>query len=216
MIAGLLSVEMTQMQGLTGPPEDANWLQHLCERLCDGSGSDWRQFRHSNRGLRVVTFNLDEIVEMAIANTVGRVYKDCDADQALQIAREFGVIHLHGTLTPSAGLEPEWLQAAGERLDFSPEPRCETGKERLAAARAAVQEAEVVCFLGFGYHRSNLERLQATSGVANNAANTVFGSAFGVPDGTRDWIEAKVPGIRLGDPTDTCVDVLDRFFVFRD
>ena len=32
----------------------------------------------------------------------------------------------------------------------------------------------------------------------------------------QDGIGAKIPGISLGNASQTCADVLDRFFVFRD
>jgi hypothetical protein len=213
IIAALMFLELTQRRAVEGPPEDLDWLQLLAERLRDGSGSDSRGFLDANRGLRIVTFNFDSLIERSIANTVSRLFKDCDPHTAEEVASGFEIIHLHGKLPPPTSLEPEWITEAAEQITLLPPPPEALDSGVSGAARRAIREASVVCFLGFGYHRSNRARL----GINGSANGTdFFGSAFGVPDGPREWIEHRVPGIRLGTRDDGCAEVLDQFYVFRD
>lgn len=216
MFAALMHVELEQIEIRGRAPEDHDWLRVLAERLRDGSGSDWRQFHHVNRGLRIVTFNIDSLLQTAIANTVRRLFKDCDEEAAADMAGRFDIIHVHGRLPAANVLEPEWVATASEGIHLSRNGAGDADGGPMAAARSAIREAEVVCFLGFGYHRTNLDRLAVAEAVRSKAPNAVFGSALDVPDGLREWITGKVPGIRLADRNETCVDVLDRFYVFRD
>jgi len=216
MFAALMHVELEQIEIRGQAPEDHDWLRLLAERLRDGSGSDWQQFHHVNRGLRIVTFNIDSLLETAIANTVKRLFKNCDEEAAADVARQFEIIHVHGRLPAANVLEPEWVKNASEGIHLSRNGAGDADGGPMAAARSAIRESEVVCFLGFGYHRTNLDRLGVADAVRSKAPNAVFGSALGVPDGLREWIAGKVPGIRLADRSETCADVLDRFYVFRD
>ena len=46
----------------------------------------------------------------------------------------------------------------------------------MEAAIEALNDAETICFLGFGYHPLNVERLR----VQNSAGRSVFGTAQGL------------------------------------
>jgi hypothetical protein len=51
--------------------------------------------------------------------------------------------------------------------------------EALRRARDLISHAEVVCFLGFGYHPRNIERL-GVAGVAEDAL--IYGSTYGMTE----------------------------------
>jgi hypothetical protein len=88
--------------------------------------------------------------------------------------------------------------------------------EIVTRAQKRVADATVVCFLGFGYHPDNLQRLGVATTIPNDSYHFAFGSACNLDDGYKLWIKDRVPAINLGDRHENCLQVLKRFHVFRD
>jgi hypothetical protein len=79
-------------------------------------------------------------------------------------------------------------------------------------ARETLRQADVVCFVGFGYHPDSLHRLGFPD-VARD--RQVYGTAYKVPLGRRLEIANAIPGISLGERDEGIVEFFDRLGVLR-
>ena len=62
--------------------------------------------------------------------------------------------------------------------------------DAFSAARDKLSEASVVCFLGFGYHRTNLQRLRIPEIIEGK---TIYGSMYGIGEGDKQRIMDLLP-----------------------
>lgn len=224
VIACLMADSM--VRGKSGEPE--LWLDYIIRRMYQGAPT-FEAFMEGNQSVRFVTFNFDTYIEARLRTALISIYRrtfgECEQFLALN-----SVEHVHGRLPelpahidkgnpfsePISGqVLQEWITWASEaapniNVVFDP-----LEQARLDRARAAVQQARVVCFLGFGYHDDNLKRLGIPE--TTSSSRYVFGSAFGLREGEKARIARRfLGGIKFGETTDTCIDVLGRFDVFVD
>ena len=165
------------------------------ERATSWRDRDWYGYLfHELRGdvdhfgsnkLTIITFNFDRSFERRLFLSIQKSY-GIDADAAGRLSGSIRVLHVHGNLGG-----PAWL---GERRQDSREyaPAASAEQRQFLATHAVklihdeidvnvleeahrhLQTAEVVCFLGLGYHPTNLDRLRVT-----DLAQSVRGTALG-------------------------------------
>ena len=165
----------------------SDWYQYLFERL----STTFDEFRQNK--LAIITFNYDRSLEhyllVALRNTYGRDIDECiDVLRAIPIVHVYGQLSRHpypfdkGSLAYRTGGDEYFAAvnaAAGISLLHEAEPA-------LDQAKALLDGAERVCFLGFGYHPTNVERLR----LLNSArSRSVFGTARGLIGGEIDAVE---------------------------
>lgn len=131
----------------------SDWYQYLFERL----STTFDEFRQNK--LAIITFNYDRSLEhyllVALRNTYGRDIDECiDVLRAIPIVHVYGQLSRHpypfdkGSLAYRTGGDEYFAAvnaAAGISLLHEAEPA-------LDQAKALLDGAERVCFLGFGYH----------------------------------------------------------------
>jgi len=124
--------------------------------------------------LKIITYNYDRSIEYALVRSLRERFQLTLEQCALALDR-IGPIHLHGQLgfmpgfartnanivpyggNPSGITDDECATAARSiRIIHEPKPT----DEAFIRARVAISEAERVVFLGFGFARRNVERLQ--------------------------------------------------------
>jgi hypothetical protein len=126
--------------------------------------------------LTVVTFNYERSLEQAIFRALITKFPDATREQCRTAMDCIGPIHLHGQLgslkqVPFGGgdegpTDSDFATAAGAiKIVHEPTPN----DEGFMRARDAIGSAERVIFLGFGYARSNIERLQLHNCLSKNA-----------------------------------------------
>jgi hypothetical protein len=142
---------------------DNNWLRYLYNNL----NTSFDEFGQNQ--LSIVTFNYDRSVEHFFFTSLKYTYGK--ADKEIQhVLKEIPIIHLHGRLGflpwQSADGRPYvsqivkgTLEAAVEGIKIIHEDIKDGRDGDFEQAKALMNEAERVCFLGFGYNRTNLERL---------------------------------------------------------
>jgi hypothetical protein len=87
----------------------------------------------------------------------------------------------------------------------------------IEKARDALRNAHLICFLGFGYHPGNLNRLDITNTIKDDSSRQlVFGSAYHLAPGEINRIEGKFKKIELGSYHCHCLNALKEFYMFRD
>ena len=193
-------------------PTRDDWLAAVIEEMWMGAPtfSDFLQ-----NHVRFVTFNFDAVIEEKINRAVRAIYRSAEVQQA-QLEDKFRVIHVHGKLPPIEGVSVEWMDPAASAINVVHDAN--VNADEVAAALNAIRWANVICFLGFGYHKSNLQRLRLPDLLAGREGTVhVFGSAKDLTQGEMERVQRRLNRqIMLGDSTHGCRDFLAAFDVFRD
>jgi hypothetical protein len=148
--------------------EDTDWCRYLFARMAPRNRADFG----SNR-LKIVTFNFDRSFEWRLARMLHGTYDGMTAEEATDLAASIGIVHIHGQLAGDPpSLAPDFTDtrehpptaeevlACIDQIRLSSEP---AAGPQIDRAREWLQEAEVVCFLGFGFNTENLDKLNASS-----------------------------------------------------
>lgn len=150
-----------EMNNLSSTKDD-HWYQYLWNQLAESWDSLRQEF------LAIVTFNYDRSLEYflleAMQSSFGKSESDC-VNQLLQIP----IFHVYGSLGEPAFLassgrpyEPtitkSTLATAMSGIRVIPEQR--QHDETFERAIDLLKKSSVICFLGFGYDRLNMNRLR--------------------------------------------------------
>jgi len=173
---------------------DPGWYQMLFSAL------GWSSLKAGLGGLAlsnltIVTFNYDRSLEHYLATALSHSYNVPRHECAAKLLQAAPVHHVYGMLggypvNPRVGreyteqlLDPADIQQAAGGISIVHEGSW--NDEAFSLARDALREAEVVCFLGFGYAEINLERLtrrKVVGGVPKRVMTDghceVFGTAL--------------------------------------
>jgi hypothetical protein len=175
-IAGAL-LPRERIEHLFSPPRGQNWYEYLFRKM----NAHFDEFRQN--ALSIVTFNYDRSLEdyllTALRNSYGRPFKEC-AEQV----RHIPIIHVYGQL----GQHPELTDGPAVAYGRDAGPPVivqaadgikiihEAASDAFAHAHKVISEAQRLCFIGFGYDSTNLERLLSNA----RKPTDVCGSAVGV------------------------------------
>jgi hypothetical protein len=173
-----------------------NWYRYLYNKMATESFKDFQ-----NNQISIITFNYDRSIEhfffTSIKSDYGKTESECAA-----LLEHLPLVHVHGSLgslpwqskegrSYSPDLTVQTVEAAmngikiiSEAADDSPE---------LDIARELIRNAEMIYFLGFGYHPTNLRRLhpELFQGKA------VLGTAFKLGDSGRTELGKRCSFLRL-------------------
>jgi hypothetical protein len=148
-------------QHLFSPDKDS-WYEYLFNQL------NTRFDDFDKNQLSILTFNYDRSLEHFLLTALSNSYNK-PVNECVKKLKSIPIIHLHGDLgglphlddTMARFYEPkvtmDTVKVASGRIKIIHEG---TGREQqLEEARVILQESEIICFLGFGFHPLNLERL---------------------------------------------------------
>ena len=189
---------------LWGGPD--NWYEHLWDRLGPTLMDDVAQSQ-----LSIITFNYDRSLEHYLFTALRNAY-NISADDAARYLREvIRIVHVHGKLgelpfvdgVSTRSYQPadpaslkDAAVAAAKTIKIVHEG-AHTDPE-FVQARQLVAQAEVVCFLGFGYLKANVERLEIAKlpkGIP------IFGTCYGLMEGEQALANGLMRNqLRLGNP----------------
>jgi hypothetical protein len=141
-----------------------NWYQHLFQEI---AADRWGNLDFRN--LSIVTFNYDRSLENYLLGALMHSYGK-SSDEVVEKLGELRVMHIYGTLggalpgSPNyipygSPVTPENVSIAAAAIKVIPEGRADD--DQLRAAQNALYCAEAICFLGFSFDETNLERLNA-------------------------------------------------------
>ena len=167
---------------------EPRWYEYLWGRLT--ADADGRAFG-SNK-LSIVTFNYDRSLEQFLYTAMEETYPS-DADRLWK--NTVPICHVHGQLG-------EYSPGASNHRDYQQE----FGLGELRRARDAIrivsdadapstlgmvwnrlEHAEIVCFLGFDYHLSNMSKLNEGDALLSRP-KTIYGTTMGVGEARRERI----------------------------
>ncbi len=149
---------------LGGEGED-QWYEYLYNKL----GGSFAEFFQNK--LSVITFNYDRSLEYYLFTALKNDYNEPDGECRRAI-EQLSIVHVHGKL----GYLP-WQSDDGRPYEPTEEPDLigEAAKgirivhegakedEELVRAKKIIRDAKVICFLGFGYLKDNIERISPGS-----------------------------------------------------
>ena len=155
------------------------WYEYLFNQM----GARRDEFP-SNR-LSIVTFNYDRSLEYFLFTALKNAYGASD-QEVLDLLKSIPIIHVYGQLG-----KPDFLASDGRaytqevNLDAINKciaeikiiPELSQESDELTQAQELIKQAKVLCFLGFGYHPTNVERLHVNETFVGER---LLGSAHGL------------------------------------
>lgn len=177
IVAALIPYEAES--NLNRSPDKPHWYEYLFQRLCPNR----KEFESST--LSIITFNYDRSLEhflfRSLRSSFGLSDKDCKP-----LLQTVPVVHVHGQLgaldyISSDGrpyqpdLSPQVIKKYAQEIKIVSEGKPDT--PQFARAHEIISRAGVIFFLGFGYHKNNVERLHLDKA---KKTTKVFGCVYGM------------------------------------
>lgn len=144
------------------PPHNSGWYQYLFNRLIPENGNSLDE-----NNLSIITFNYDRSLETYLYNVFQSRFS-LSEELALKELRKIPIIHVHGILGEfpkypyQLKYTPEELLKISEAIKIIHEikdGKAKFSNDHFREAHKAIEQAEKVYFLGFGFHYDNVRRL---------------------------------------------------------
>jgi hypothetical protein len=172
--------------------ERLHWYEYLFNQM----STSLEEFRSSQ--LSVVTFNYDRSLEHFLFLALKHSYGLSDEECAEQL-KAVPIVHVYGTLGGclhsddgsrpyEPTVTPDVVKQCTSAIKIVHEGT--TDDPELATAHDLLMAANVICFLGFGYHPANVERLKLDMLPTGKIA---LGSAYGIKTAERNRIIRYLP-----------------------
>lgn len=152
------------------------------------------------RNAAFVVFNYDRCVEHFLFNAV-RGYFHVDDQRAAKALSSIKFIHPYGSIGPlrwqsqndyleyGADASPDGVLAAASRVRLFTEGMSDSNL--VAEIHAAIDAAERIVFLGFAYHKQNVDLISVKT---RGAFVRVYGTAFGMSEYDLEAVEGNLRG----------------------
>ncbi len=160
---------------------NSHWYAYLFQKLSATPET------FENNKISIITFNYDRSLEHFLFIAIKYSYGLSDTNAA-KLVRTIPIIHLHGDLGKLPVLDgtgrpyeptisPSILRQCISDIKIIHEDVSANGQ--FVEAQKLIKDASRICFLGFGFHPVNLERLwiKTTEGQRD-----IYGSAYGMPE----------------------------------
>ncbi len=166
------------------PWPQLRWIDELFQKM------DCAPDKLSQNHVKFITFNYDRSLEYYFLKALRTTYGMSEQDAATSV-EAIPIVHIHGQLgqphfqspdgrgyTPEVTLEAlkravEGMRIVYQQLDDAPE---------IQSAHEYIEEAQILCFLGFGYHPDSIRRLAVNEHFAGEA---LLGTCFGLEKNER-------------------------------
>jgi hypothetical protein len=197
----LLRLEKTD--AIFGGHIEGNWYDYLFGILSDGTSFD----ELDKNKLSIITFNYDRSFEHYLFIALKNSYKKSNEECAEKLSK-IPIIHVHGKLgdlewqTSATGEPPVpydsnaesgHILSAAKNMKIIPENKVDT--EEFIHARKLILGAQLLFFLGFGYHPMNLRRL-GMEYMEKKQPVTVQGTCLGLSKERDDKVKRLYPFLR--------------------
>jgi len=167
-VAMVIPIMMSEkMEMLRGISNDDHWYQYLYRQMDTEKLEDFAKNK-----LRIATFNYDRSLEQFLFRALVTTY-DAQPRFVAEVLQRIPICHLHGSLGQLPQLSKDGGRKYDPTLTIEEVEKCaekvkiisDVG-EHLAAfemVREWLNDVDQVIFLGFGYHRANIDRLRLLS-----------------------------------------------------
>lgn len=207
--ATLVPIEEPEMAHREG-----DWYRHLFNQLSENLDAG------KKARLTILTFNYDRSLDFYLHTAFKHSYKWSD-DETRQRMANLEIVHMHGSLSPLPWEQVkgkasrdygdlttiEWLRGAAQCIKVIHEQR--EGDPAFSRAFEALREADRVCFLGFGYDRTNIRRLLGGNWLKAKKYAHFIGSGFGFTGSEAERIMEQFDGVlKIVDGSSDCLMAL--------
>jgi len=156
--------------------------------------------------LSMIVFNYDRCIEHFLVNAIQNYYA-IDTDQAEELVRSIEIYHPYGTVGALPWYAEEHAIAFGadpsahQLLDLASQIKTFTegtdpGSSDIGEIRKRVAEAQILLFLGFAFHRQNLDLIRPKTPPINRSREaSCFATAVGISSSDCDLIAHEVARI---------------------
>lgn len=201
-----------------------NWYKLLFNHL----NTEFDEFAENK--LSILTYNYDRSLEQFLLTALRNAYQDMEDeyDRCWEQLSKIPIIHLHGVLGEFPHSGPDELNHLERMYDSHLTCRdlrvcAETirvisedvaDQPQFQQAHDLLRNADVICFLGFGWDPTNLSRLQINTRENWHPGLKRYGTTYNKGIAERDWIYsyfAQVGKIKLGNRADNIDDFLRDF-----
>lgn len=144
------------------PAKDENgnpdhWLQYLWKQI----NSDASKTEFQNNQLKIVSFNYDRVLEHYFQTTIERTY-GINSMEATELRKTIEIVHAYGNLQDLEnrpyGSIPADLSEVAACIRVIPEDRT-ADDVQFKKAKEMIGWADRICFIGFGFDKTNTQRL---------------------------------------------------------
>jgi hypothetical protein len=186
-----------------------SWLAHVFS-IALGSLKREEATRLAFQKVTFINFNYDRTVERYLALAfwararVSPEQGDEPIEATLNMIRPYGSV---GSLdTVRYGARDKDLVEVAKNIRTFAEQQLDTAEENKIAQ--ALEEAELVIFLGFGFHQQNLAILRPKDGRPRDNVRHVLGTVFGIDENNHDALKEEL--LSLGFRNSRPAILLDR------
>jgi hypothetical protein len=169
--------------------------------------------------LSVINFNYDRCVEVFIVNALAAAYAISQEDAQKIVGEKLRIAHPYGTIGPLPWRDKGLMLGGDEQGQRLAElsagiqtytERIEDG-DLVTDMRRMVAEAEVIVFLGFGFHKQNMELLTTPKGTKPSPWRpAIYATALGISGVGRGVVTARINEMVAHSHTmPECVDLHD-------
>jgi hypothetical protein len=157
------------------------------------------QIKHRFEKVSFIIFNYDRCIEHFLFHALRNYYSGMTHDEAARLVLDLEIFHPYGMvgyLPWQDGSEPipfgstdhgpKLLSLSSQIKTFS--ERVED-KDELMKMRQLVQDAEIVVFLGFAFHPSNMKLIKPTQ---DSNIKQVFPTTLGISDSDVDRVKHEI------------------------
>lgn len=176
---------------------------------------------HKNR-LAIVTFNYDHSIENFLLHAIQSTYS-LNKTSSKRLLDKIPIVHFYGSLGrkhENVYSMPKPPSTRQELQELTSNLKIICDDHSSDAALKLIVESERICFLGFGFHSTNLRRLHLhkSSEPLLSKDKIIYASGFGLCAADRWYIRRhcfdESNPIRFGLENWTCGDVLKNFGLF--
>jgi len=197
---------------------DQTWYGYFFEKWWTNVGD------YDQNKLSIITFNYDRSLEYFLFGALTNVH-GLPSPEIAQLLQKMEIIHLHGKLG-----DIPFIDGKGRR--YNNKVNAQSVKESAQSIRIVHEDvstlkefqrakellatAETVCFLGFGYHHTNIERLDLHV-LKDEIQCVLYGSSFKMKLGEEDIAQDLIAHKRInfgGEHLD-CLGMLRRYPILR-
>lgn len=165
-----------------------NWYPYLLDQITTNFD------RLAENKLSIITFNYDRSLEHFLYTALCNAYPRPSSEVCESLSK-IPIIHVHGRLDPlpheatdgrrySCDLPQNYaatIKRAAAGIKIIHEIKDADNDPNFTKAHQLVAQAEYICFLGFGYNPSNIERLR----LPKEKNIRIIGTGFGLGEGHR-------------------------------
>ncbi|MGZ8190681.1 MAG: hypothetical protein ACXWTS_05565 [Methylococcaceae bacterium] len=181
-------IERENMSTLFEPTRDVDgnadhWLQYLWNHM----SSDVAKTEFQNNQLKIVSFNYDRVLEQYLQTAIERTY-GVNETEAGALRKFIEIVHVYGNLQDlekrAYGKTPDDFSEVANCIRVIPEAR-KADDEQFEKAKEMIAWAENICFIGFGFDKTNVERLGFRPDHDYGYSKKIYSTLYGItpPEG---------------------------------